>query len=56
MASEFQRRFQRKIDDDDEDEDHEEESEKKPIKLGFTEGIFISEGKILIKFRKNRKG
>ena len=53
MASDFQKRFQRKIDDDDEEEDHEEESDKKPIKLGFTEGIFISESKNLIKFQIN---
>lgn len=54
MASDFQKRFQRKIDDDDEDEDHEEESDKKPIKLGFTEGIFISESKKPYKIPKKK--
>ena len=39
MASDFQKRFQRKIDDD--DEEQEEENEQKPIQLGFTEGILL---------------
>jgi len=39
MASDFQKRFQRKIaDNDEEDEDKEEENNQKPVQLGFTEG------------------